>query len=231
MDRPAAGRHPLQTLVRTRRGFVVFDPRIVDGTHYSIDDHGTLVHDRVPAGATLGVVVAAGVAGATFVGDGWWRLAWLGVGLLAGAVLAALLLGVVHLVDSPERRYRKLTGSRRFSRSVTDTTDPSTWRLCVLGSRVAESRAWRSGLIDPDRLLGPLLWSGLSEGPGSERDRAVRDTLTELAEVATELDATGPVPALRTVPGGAGAADGTLDRVVVLRARADALRDRLLRCA
>ena len=227
MERPAAGRHPLQTLVRTRRGFVVFDPRIVEDTHYSIDDHGTLVHDRVPAGATLGLVVASGAAGAVFLGDGWWRLASLTVGLLVGAVLAALLLGVVHLVDSPERRYRKLTGSRRFSRSVTDTTDPSTWQLCVLGSRVAESRAWRTGLIDPDRLLGPLLWSAVS---GDDSGKAVRDTLTELADVATELDATGPVPGRRRTSGVVATQDDTLDRVVVLRARADALRDRL-RCA
>ncbi|GEL25363.1 hypothetical protein PSU4_43170 [Pseudonocardia sulfidoxydans NBRC 16205] len=226
MERPAAGRHPLQTLVRTRRGFVVFDPRIVEGTHYSIDDHGALVHDRVPAGATLGVVVAAGAAGALFLGDGWWKLAWLVAGLLVGAVLAALLLAIVDLVDSPERRYRKLTGSRRFSRNVTDTTDPSTWQLCVLGSRVADSRAWRTGLIDPDRLLGPLLWSAVS---GDDSGETVRDTLTELADVATELDATGPVPGRRR-PSTVTGQDDTLDPVVVLRARADALRDRL-RCA
>ncbi|MGD9985955.1 hypothetical protein [Pseudonocardia sp.] len=225
MERPVAGRHPLQSLVRTRRGFVVFDPRIVEGTHYSIDDHGALVHDRVPAGATLGLVVAAGAAGALFLGEGWWRLAWLATGLLVGAVLAALLLGIVHLVDSPERRYRRLTGSRRFSRTVTDTTDPSTWQLCVLGSRVADSRAWRTGLIDPDRLLGPLLWSAVSDGGSAG---TVRDTLTELADVATELDATGPAPGWRRSD--VVVQDDTLDRVVVLRARADALRERL-RCA
>ncbi|MBN9108246.1 MAG: hypothetical protein J0I34_05635 [Pseudonocardia sp.] len=230
MERPAAGRHPLQTLVRTRRGFVVFDPRIVEGSHYSIDDHGTLVHDRVPAGATLGLVVAAGAAGAVFLGDSWWKLASLAVGLLVGAVLAAVLLGIVHLVDSPERRYRRLTGSRRFSRTVTDSTDPSTWQLCVLGDRVAESRAWRTGLIDPDRLLGPLLWSAVSGDTESGPAKSVRDTLVELADVATELDATGPVPGRCRAGGAVATQDDTLDRVVVLRARADALRDRL-RCA
>lgn len=223
----------LQTLVRTRQGFVVFDPRVVAGTCYSIDDRGTLVSDRVPAGATLAVVAGTGVVAAALLGSGWWRLAWLLAGLAAGVVLAALLLGLLYLVDSPERRYRRLTGSTVFSAEVTSTADPLTWQLCVLGRRTADTSAWRSGMLDPDRLLGPLLWAavgGLGGGFAADAQRMVaRDRLAVVAEIAVELDRAGvrlpcgtPVePATDVGTAVADHADKLLDQARAVRALCD----------
>ncbi|NMI01974.1 hypothetical protein [Pseudonocardia acidicola] len=204
----------LTTMVHTGRGYTVFDPEIVAGTHYSIDDRGTLVYSRFPAGATTALVlVCAAVTAAVLGGGSWlWVAVWFVAGIPIGVVLAGFLLSLIHLVNSPERRYQARTGSAVFSLDV--ERDSAAGRLCELAGAIAASRAWRSATIDPDRLLGPVLWSAvlLAQGPVPEnggRDVAgelhvIEENLSELADIAAELDQEDPARLRRAGVAGSG---------------------------
>ncbi|GAA4547102.1 hypothetical protein [Pseudonocardia xishanensis] len=155
----------LPTLVRTRSGYRVFDPALVRGTRYQIDDSGTLVWTRLPAGSVALSVLAAGVLGAVLLGDGWLSGAlWFVVGVVLAAGLAGVALSLVHAVNSPERRYRVRTGGAPYSADVTDTGSRP-WDLCERAERIAATPSWVAGRIDRERRLPDLLWAGV-QGSG-----------------------------------------------------------------
>ncbi|WP_433506649.1 hypothetical protein ACQP04_09285 [Pseudonocardia halophobica] len=151
----------LPTLVRTRSGYRVFDPALIAGTHYQIDDTGTLVWTRLPAGSTALAVLAVGAVSGLLLGDGWLlTLLWAAVGVLVGTGFAGLALTLVHTIDSPERRYRHRTCGAPFSQDVTDRGSRA-WELCVQAERLAATRSWVAGRVDRERQLPELLWAGV----------------------------------------------------------------------
>jgi hypothetical protein len=174
----------LPNLIRTRAGYRVYDPALVAGTHYAIDDHGDLVYTRLPAGATTGTVVVGSLIVALWIGDDSWL--WTGVAFLvavsAGFALAMGLLALVHLATNPARRYRQRTGRAVFAVEVADR-DSDDGRLCRRAERLAVSPSWTSGRVDRDRRLETLLWRAVGEG-----DPAAVDELTALTDPATGPD-------------------------------------------
>ncbi|WP_214369517.1 hypothetical protein [Pseudonocardia sp. H11422] len=183
----------LPTLIRIADGYRVFDPELVEGTQYSIDDRGTLLYNRLPAGTTILVVLACAVAMAvTLGGGGWgWMALWFVLGIPAGVVVAGMLIGGIHLVNSPERRYRQRTGSAEFSIDVRDR-DSAAWRLCETAEAIAATRAWSSGAIDRQRSVPTMLWSAVrrlrDEEAGGDDPGAVEGALAEIAAAAAERD-------------------------------------------
>lgn len=168
----------LPTLVRTTQGYRVFDPALVAGSHYQIDEHGTLVYTRLPAGSVaLTVLVLAAVA-ALSLGDDWLSIAgWMVAGLVVGTALAGVALSLVHAVSSPERRYRRLHGDVPYARDVVERGSQA-WRLCEQAERLAATRSWIAGAVDSSRSLPTLLWAGVAgEDAAAEAvDRLVNPT-------------------------------------------------------
>jgi hypothetical protein len=174
----------LPTLIRTPGGYRVYDPALVAGTQYAIDDHGDLVYTRLPAGAATGTVVIGSVVVALWIGDDSWL--WTGVAFLAalptGFALAMGLLALVHLATNPARAYRRRTGRAAFAVEVADR-DSELGRLCGRAERLAASPSWTSKRVDPDRRLESLLWRAVGEG-----DPAAVEELAALTEPATGPD-------------------------------------------
>lgn len=165
----------LPTLIRTRHGYRVFDPALVAGTRYVIDDSGTLVWTRLPAGTTALAVLAGGAVAAVLLADGWvLGVLWFLAGIVAAAGLAGVCLTLVHAASSPERRYRARTGGAPYSTEVTDRGSRP-WELCEQAERLAATRSWVAGRIDRQRRLPDLLWAGVqgSGGAAAEIDRLV----------------------------------------------------------
>jgi hypothetical protein len=168
----------LPTLVRTTQGYRVFDPALVAGSHYQIDEHGTLVYTRLPEGSVaLTVLVLAAVA-ALSLGDDWLSIGgWMIAGLVVATALAGVALSLVHAVSSPERRYRRLYGDASFARDVVERGTQA-WRLCEQAERLAATRSWITGAVDSSRSLPTLLWAGVAgEDAAAEAvDRLVNPT-------------------------------------------------------
>jgi hypothetical protein len=163
----------LPTLIRTRHGYRVFDPALVAGTRYVIDDSGTLVWTRLPAGTTALAVLAAGVATAVLLADGWvLALLWFLAGVVAAAGLAGVGLTLVHAATSPERRYRLRTGGAPYATDVTDRGSRP-WELCEQAERLAATRSWVAGRVDRQRRLPDLLWAGV-QGSGEATEEISR---------------------------------------------------------
>ncbi|SDF64075.1 hypothetical protein [Pseudonocardia oroxyli] len=155
----------LPTLIRTRHGYRVFDPALIAGTRYVIDDDGTLVWTRLPAGTTALAVLAAGAATALLLADGWLLgLLWFLAGVVAATGLAGLGLTLVHAVSGPERGYRRRTGGAPHFTDVTDRGSRP-WALCEQAERLAATRSWVTGRVDRQRRLPELLWAGV-QGSG-----------------------------------------------------------------
>lgn len=174
----------LPTLIRTAGGYRVYDPALVAGTHYAIDDHGDLVYTRLPAGAATGTVVMGSVIIALWVGDDSW--VWTGVAflgaLVAGLALAMALLALVHATTNPARAYRKRTGRAAFAVEVDDRSSDD-GQLCRRAERLAASPSWTSKRVDPHRRLETLLWRAVGEG-----DAEAVEELTAMTEPATGPD-------------------------------------------
>ena len=174
----------LPTLIRTTGGYRVYDPALVAGTHYAIDDRGDLVYTRLPAGAGIGTIVIGSVIAALWVGDDSWL--WTGVAFLAalsiGAALAMALLALVHLTTNPARAYRQRTGRGAFAVEVAGRCSED-GHLCRRAERLAASPSWTSGRVDPGRRLETLLWRAVGEGDAD----AVAE-LTAMTEPATGPD-------------------------------------------
>jgi hypothetical protein len=151
----------LPTLIRTRSGYRVFDPALIAGSHYQIDDTGTLVWTRLPAGSTALAVLGLGAVSGLLLSDGWLlTLLWFAAGVVAGAGLAGLGLTLVHAIDSPERRHRNRTGGAPYSHDVTDRGSRA-WELCVQAERLGATTSWVVGRVDRERRLPELLWAGV----------------------------------------------------------------------
>jgi hypothetical protein len=193
----------LPNLIRTTGGYRVYDPALVAGTHYAIDDHGDLVYTRLPAGAATGTVVIGSVIVALVVGDDSWL--WTGVAFLAalptGFALAMALLALVHVTTNPARAYRRRTGRGAFAVEVDDrgSTDG---QLCLRAERFATSPSWTSGRVDPERRLETLLWRAVGEG-----DPGAVDELTAMTEPASESSGRGT--SIGTGSSGRGTSMGT----------------------
>lgn len=178
--------HRLPTLVRTRRGYRIYDPALVNGTAYVIDDAGDLVYTKLPAGvmtasAVIGSAVVALVAGE----DRWgWSLVLFLVCVPIAFTVAILVLSAIHAATDPVRAYRARFGHTRFTFDVHDRESPS-WQLCARAERLAASPSWQAGRIDPTRTLGGLLWTAVAGG-----EAWAADALTGLAEPATGPDLT-----------------------------------------
>lgn len=174
----------LPTLIRTAGGYRVYDPALVAGTHYAIDDHGDLVYTRLPAGAATSSVVVGSVIVALWVGDDSWL--WTGaaflVALPVGFALAMALLALVHAATNPARAYRRRTGRSAFAVEVADRGSDD-GLLCRRAERLAASPSWTSKRIDPQRRLGTLLWRAVGEG-----DPDAVEELTAMTEPATGGD-------------------------------------------
>ncbi|NWJ70784.1 hypothetical protein HX744_09660 [Pseudonocardia sp. ICBG1122] len=176
----------LPTLVRTRTGYRVYDPALIAGTDYVVDDAGDLVYTKLPAGAMTGTAVVAAAVVALTVGENSWSwsaLAFL-VCLPVALGLAIGVLSVIHAVTDPVRAYRARTGHTRFARDIA-ATDPASWQLCARAERLAATPSWQAGRIDPTRTLGVLLWTAVAGG-----EAWAADALTQLAEPATGPDLT-----------------------------------------
>ncbi|MBN9735320.1 MULTISPECIES: hypothetical protein [unclassified Pseudonocardia] len=176
----------LPTLVRTRRGYRVHDPALLQGTSYVIDDAGDLVYTKVPAGVMTASAFLAATVTAVTVGAHSWTLAMLVfvIGLPVAFAAAAALLSLVHAATDPVRRYRARFGNTRFALDVTDRSSAD-WQLCARAERLAASRSWQAGRIDPTRTLGGLLWTAVGGG-----ETWAAGALTTLAEPATGPDLT-----------------------------------------
>ncbi len=174
----------LPNLIRTAGGYRVYDPALVAGTHYAIDDRGDLVYTRLPAGAATGTVVVGSVIVALWIGDNSWL--WTGVAFLAalptGLALAMGLLALVHLTTNPARKYRRRTGRAVFAVEVADRGSDD-GELCRRAEKLAASPSWTSGRVDRDRRLETLLWRAVGEG-----EPAAVDELTALTEPAAGPD-------------------------------------------
>lgn len=174
----------LPNLIRTTGGYRVYDPALVAGTHYAIDDQGDLVYTRLPAGAATGTVVVGSVIVALVIGDDSWL--WTGVAFLAavsiGFALAMTLLALVHVTTNPARAYRRRTGRAAFAVEVADPGSAD-GQLCRRAERLAASPSWTSRRVDPDRRLETLLWRAVGEG---DQDAAL--DLTAMTEPATGPD-------------------------------------------
>ena len=170
----------LPTLVRTRHGYRVHDPALVAGTSYVIDDAGDLVWTRVPAGAmTAGAVITSLLVAVTTGDNSWsWSMLTFLVALPVSFAAAIAVLSVVHAVTDPVRAYRARFGHSRFAVDVTDRGS-ARWQLCVRAERLAASRSWQAGRIDPTRTLGGLLWTAV--GGGEEWAAQALHSLTEPA--------------------------------------------------
>lgn len=176
----------LPTLLRTRRGFRVHDPALLQGTAYVIDDAGDLVYTRVPAGVmTASAFLAAAVTAVTVGQDSWgWSVLVFVIALPIAFTAAAVVLSVIHAVTDPVRRYRTRFGHTRYAVDVTDRTSPD-WQLCVRAERLAASPSWQAGRIDPTRTLGGLLWTAVGGG-----EAWAAEALAVLDEPATGPDLT-----------------------------------------
>lgn len=174
----------LPNLIRPAGGYRVYDPALVAGTHYAIDDHGDLVYTRLPAGAATGTVVVGSVVAALWIGDDSWL--WTGVAFLialaVGFALATTLLALVNLATNPARAYRARTGRAAFAVEVADRSSAD-GQLCRRAERLAASPSWASGRVDPERRLETLLWRAVGEG-----DESARHELTGMTEPATGPD-------------------------------------------
>lgn len=178
--------HRLPTLIRTRRGYRIHDPALVNGTSYVIDDAGDLVYTRLPAGAMTASAILGSAVVAVVAGHNSW--AWSGIAFLVclpvAFVAAILVLSVIHAVTDPVRAYRARFGHDRFAFDVHDRDSPS-WRLCVRAERLAASPSWQAGRIDPTRTLGGLLWTAVAGG-----ESWAAEALGGLTEPATGPDLT-----------------------------------------
>lgn len=176
----------LPTLVRTRNGYRVHDPALLAGTSYVIDDAGDLVWTRVPAGAmTAGAVITSLVVAVTTGDNSWtWSVLTFLVALPVSFAAAIAVLSVVHAVTDPVRAYRARFGHARFAVDVTDRASTE-WQLCSRAERLAASRSWQAGRIDPTRTLGGLLWTAVGSG-----EAWAGQALHSLAEPATGPDLT-----------------------------------------
>lgn len=174
----------LPNLITTAGGYRVYDPALVAGTHYAVDDHGDLVYTRLPAGAATGTVAIGSVTVALVVGDDSWL--WTGVTFLValptGFALAMALLALVHLATNPARAYRRRTGRAAYAVEVADPSSPD-GQLCRRAERLAASPSWTSKRVDPQRRLETLLWRAVGEG-----DPDAAEELTSLTEPATGPD-------------------------------------------
>ena len=174
----------LPTLVRTRAGYRVHDPDLIAGTHYVIDDKGDLVYTGLPAGSVVATVVLGSAAAAMWLGGD--SIAWVGLTFLisvaVGFGLAAALIAVINAVTNPVRAYRARHGHGRYAVDVTDTAGEA-WQLCRRAERLAASRSWVSGRVDPARTLAPLLWTAVSG-----REEWAAESLNRMTEPATGPD-------------------------------------------
>lgn len=174
----------LPNLIRTRTGYRIYDPELVAGTNYVIDDEGDLVYTRLPAGSVTATVVLGSMVAAVWIGDDSW--AWTGLTFLlalpVGFALAAALLAVIHTSTNPARAYRAAHGDAAYAVEVTDR-DSAGWALCARAERLAASRSWISGRVDPTRTLGSLLWTAV----GTRQEWAA-ESLNQLTEPATGPD-------------------------------------------
>ncbi len=172
----------LPNLIRTTGGYRVYDPALVAGTHYAIDDHGDLVYTRLPAGAATGTVVVGSVIIALWIGDDSWL--WTGVAFLAalpiGFALAMALLALVHLATNPARAYRRRTGRGAFAVEVADPSS-ELGMLCRRAERLRATPSWASRRVDPQRRMETLLWRAVGEG-----DQDAVEELVALTEPAPE---------------------------------------------
>ncbi|MBC3190687.1 hypothetical protein H7X46_06380 [Pseudonocardia sp. C8] len=176
----------LPTLVRTKHGYRVYDPALIAGTRYVIDDAGDLVYTRLPAGLMTGTAVLTSAVVAVTVGDnlwGWSLLIFLGTLALAFTAAVAVL-SVIHAVTDPVRAYRRRFGHARFAVDVTDRSSAA-GQLCARAERLAASRSWQSGRIDPTRTLGGLLWTAVAGG-----EEWAAEAVQSLTEPATGPDLT-----------------------------------------
>ncbi len=174
----------LPNLIRTAGGYRVYDPALVAGTHYAIDDHGDLVYTRLPAGAATGTVVI-GLGDHRALG----RRRQLGLDrrrvprrVGAGLALAMALLALVHATTNPARAYRKRTGRAAFAVEVDDRSSDD-GQMCRRAERLAASPSWTSKRVDPHRRLETLLWRAVGEG-----DAEAVEELTAMTEPATGPD-------------------------------------------
>ncbi|MEJ8281246.1 hypothetical protein [Pseudonocardia spirodelae] len=176
----------LPTLVRTRTGYRVFDPALVAGTPYVVDDAGDLVYTRLPAGAMTASAVVVSAVVAITVGDNSWTWSALTflVCLPVSVAVAILVLSVIHAVTDPVRAYRARFGHTRFARDVSES-HPASFQLCARAERLAATPSWQAGRIDPTRTLGGLLWTAVAGG-----EAWAAEALTSLAEPATGPDLT-----------------------------------------
>lgn len=176
----------LPTLVRTARGYRVHDPALITGTRYVIDDEGDLVYTRLPAGSmSASVFLGAAAVALTLSHDDWGRMLLLFLcAVLVGCGIAIAVLSLIHVATDPVRSYRNRFGHAEFSVDITDRTSVD-WQLCARAERLAASRSWQSGRVDPARTLGGLLWAAVGEG----QDEAGQ-ALLALAEPATGPDLT-----------------------------------------
>lgn len=178
--------HRLPTLVRTRRGYRIFDPALVNGTAYVIDDAGDLVYTRLPAGVMTATAVLGSALVALLAGHNSW--AWSAglflVSLPVAFALAILVLSAIHAATDPVRAYRARFGHTRFAFDVHDRESPS-WQLCARAERLAASPSWQAGRVDPTRTLGGLLWTAVADG-----EAWAAEALQSLTEPATGPDLT-----------------------------------------
>ncbi|MBP2370319.1 hypothetical protein [Pseudonocardia parietis] len=176
----------LPTLVHTTRGYRVHDPALIADTSYVIDDAGDLVYTRLPAGAMTATAVLGAAVTAITVGNGsWgWVLVVFLLAVIVACAVAIAVLSVIHAVTDPVRAYRGRFGHTRFA---VDVTDPSsaTWQLCARAERLAASRSWQAGRVDPGRTLGGLLWAAVGTG-----EEWAAEAVLALAEPATGPDLT-----------------------------------------
>lgn len=176
----------LPTLVRTARGYRVHDPALIADTSYVIDDAGDLVYTRLPAGSmSIAVFLGAAVTALTVGHVSWgWVFAVFFLAVPAACAVAIAVLSVIHTVTDPVRVYRGRFGHARFAVDVTDRSSAA-WQLCVRAERLAASRSWQSGRVDPARTLGGLLWAAVGSG-----EEWALEAISALAEPATGPDLT-----------------------------------------
>jgi hypothetical protein len=171
---------------------------------------------RVPRGdgravsRRIGRAVVGLIPVATVIGCGLWAastastlLTGLLLLLLGGAV-GALVAGMlaVALSNLPGPRTLRRSDDRR-TRLLVRPPDERAWRLCEIGSALAESAAWADRTVDPSRRVPAILFSAVGRSLVVDRQyqdaqRALahesladlaRDTLAGVAEERAALDA------------------------------------------
>ncbi len=146
-------RHLFPSFARCRgtrdRWSIVADPAVLEHGE-QVTQSGSIARSVGALPYTIGIIVGAAIATITaLLANSRATAGWAIIGLIFGG---AAVFAVVFVKE--EIRHKKAAGN--VLRIEPDEVEM--WSFCELVERLAATEAWKSGLIDHDRVLPRLLW-------------------------------------------------------------------------